>query len=121
MGTKRTRSKLPQEEARRRYVEMGELAALEQIRTDSEKLDANAIAVGPFARLDAGGDALTGRRIQGIWRLEPERRLVDRTARGPGEAEQQGDAGAGGADPRPPTQPAAATARLAMTLIRCAR
>lgn len=51
---KATRSKLSPSEARRRYVEIGELVALEQIRNDSEVLDDNAIAVGPFARLDAG-------------------------------------------------------------------
>jgi hypothetical protein len=49
-----TRSTLPKDEARRRYVEIGELVALEQIQRDSELLDAAAIAVGPFARLDAG-------------------------------------------------------------------
>jgi hypothetical protein len=34
-------------------VEIGQLVALEQIRRDSEQLDANALAVGPFARVDA--------------------------------------------------------------------
>jgi len=48
------RSTLPKHEARRRYVEIGELAVLEQIQRDSALLDADAIAVGPFARLDAG-------------------------------------------------------------------
>jgi hypothetical protein len=48
------RSTLPKHEARRRYVEIGELVVLEQIRRDSELLDDDAIAVGPFARLDAG-------------------------------------------------------------------
>jgi hypothetical protein len=47
------RSTLPRDAARQRYVEMGELAALEQIRRDSEALDDRALAVGPFARLDA--------------------------------------------------------------------
>lgn len=53
LPTRRTRSRLPQPEARRRYVEIGELAVLEQIRRDSEAVDGDAIAVGPFARLDA--------------------------------------------------------------------
>ena len=44
------RSTLPKHEARRRYVEMGELAVLEQIQRDSELVDAHAIAVGPEAR-----------------------------------------------------------------------
>ena len=48
------RSTLPKHAARQRYVEMGELAALQQIQRDSEALDATALAVGPFARLDAG-------------------------------------------------------------------
>jgi hypothetical protein len=34
-------------------VEIGELAVLEQIQRDSESLDRESIAVGPFARLDA--------------------------------------------------------------------
>ena len=48
------RSTLPKHEARLRYVEIGELVALEQIRKDSEVLDRQSIPVGPFARLDAG-------------------------------------------------------------------
>ena len=51
---KRGRSTLPKSEARRRYIEMGELVVLEQIRKkDAKKLDDGAVAVGPFARLDA--------------------------------------------------------------------
>ncbi len=50
---KRGRSTLPKSEARRRYIEMGELVALEQIRKDAKKLDDRAVAVGPFARLDS--------------------------------------------------------------------
>ena len=53
-GEKQGRSTLPKAEARRRYVEIGELVVLEQIQADSEKLDVGTIAVGPFARLDAG-------------------------------------------------------------------
>jgi hypothetical protein len=48
-----SRSTLPKDEARQRYVEIGELVALEQIKKDSETLDHFSIAVGPFARLDA--------------------------------------------------------------------
>jgi hypothetical protein len=59
------RSKLPRQEARQRYVEMGELAALEQIRRDSAKLDASALAVGPFARLDAGAVAAQDGKTRG--------------------------------------------------------
>jgi hypothetical protein len=47
------RSTLPREDARRRYVEMGELEVLEQIRKDAERPDDALIPVGPFARLDA--------------------------------------------------------------------
>lgn len=47
------RSTLPTDKARRRYVELGELAALEQIREDAGLIDAQKIAIGPFARLDA--------------------------------------------------------------------
>jgi hypothetical protein len=50
---RRGRSTLPKSEARRRYIEMGELVALEQIRKDAKTLDDGAVAVGPFARLDA--------------------------------------------------------------------
>jgi hypothetical protein len=56
---KRTRSTLTKEEARQRYVEIGELVVLEQIRADSELLDSRTMAVGPFARLDA--NAVAGR------------------------------------------------------------
>jgi hypothetical protein len=48
------RSNLPRDDARRRYVDAGERAVLEQIRVDSATLDERSIAVGPFARLDAG-------------------------------------------------------------------
>jgi hypothetical protein len=53
----RRRSTLPREEARRRYVEIGELAVLRQMRTDARRLDEESIAVGPFARLDANAVA----------------------------------------------------------------
>lgn len=50
---KRGRSTLPKDEARRRYAQMGSLVALEQIQKDSQLLGEGALAVGPFARLDA--------------------------------------------------------------------
>lgn len=53
VSKKRGRSTLPKAEARRRYVEIGELVALEQIRKDAKLLDGGATAVGPFARIDA--------------------------------------------------------------------
>lgn len=59
------RSALPKEQARRRYVEIGELAALEQIREDAETLDRRAIAVGPFARLDANAVAARDGKTRG--------------------------------------------------------
>jgi hypothetical protein len=59
------RSTLPRDAARRRYVEIGELAALEQIRHDSEALDERAIAVGPFARLDANAVAARDGKTRG--------------------------------------------------------
>jgi hypothetical protein len=44
---------------------MGERAVLEQIRRDSERLDATALAVGPFARLDAGAVAAQDGKTRG--------------------------------------------------------
>jgi hypothetical protein len=60
------RSRLPRDEARRRYVEMGQLAALQQIKRDSEALDRRSIAVGPFARLDAGAVAERDGKTRGV-------------------------------------------------------
>jgi hypothetical protein len=59
------RSTLPKHEARQRYVEMGELVALEQIRKDSERLDDHWIAVGPFARLGANAVAAQDGKTRG--------------------------------------------------------
>ena len=56
-GQKRKRSTIPKAEARRRYIEAAELVVLDQIRKDSRLLDERAIAVGPFARLDANAVA----------------------------------------------------------------
>ncbi len=65
------RSNLPRDEARRRYVDAGELAVLEQIRIDSGTLDERSIAVGPFSRLDAGvvaaGDGKTRGAITNLF------------------------------------------------------
>ncbi len=55
----RRRSTLSKDAARRRYVEIGAAAALEQIHDDAGRLEAGEIAIGPFARLDAG--AVAGR------------------------------------------------------------
>ncbi|HWK64249.1 MAG TPA: hypothetical protein VNS34_04875 [Rhizobiaceae bacterium] len=65
MRKKRSRSKLSQPEARRRYVEIGELAVLQQIEKDSKALDDNAIAVGPFGRLDAAAVAARDGKTRG--------------------------------------------------------
>ncbi len=59
------RSTLPKDEARRRYVELGELEVLEQIKRDSELLDREAIAVGPFGRLDANAVAAHDGKTRG--------------------------------------------------------
>ncbi|MGL4962921.1 MAG: hypothetical protein ACRC67_16940 [Inquilinus sp.] len=62
---KRERSTLPKPDARRRYVEIGELAVLEQIQRDSIALDGSAIPIGPFARLDAGAVASQDGKTRG--------------------------------------------------------
>ena len=62
---RRRRSALPKDAARRRYLEMGSLAALERIRHDADVLDANALAIGPFARLDAGAVAARDGKTRG--------------------------------------------------------
>ena len=59
------RSTLPKDEARRRYVEIGELKVLEQIKRDSELLDEEAIPIGPFARLDANAVAAHDGKTRG--------------------------------------------------------
>lgn len=62
---KPVRSRLPQQEARRRYLELGKQAVLDQIATDSRALDDKAIAVGPFARLDAAAVAALDGKTRG--------------------------------------------------------
>jgi hypothetical protein len=59
------RSTLPKPEARQRYVEIGELVALQQIKRDSELLDDRSIAVGPFARIDANAVAALDGKTRG--------------------------------------------------------
>ena len=59
------RSTLPKDEARRRYVERAELAVMEQIRLDAERLDRLELAVGPFARLDANALAAREGKTRG--------------------------------------------------------
>ena len=60
------RSTLPRHAARLRYVEIGEVVALEQIKTDSEALDAGTVAIGPFARLDANAVAARDGKTRGV-------------------------------------------------------
>ena len=60
------RSTLPRHAARARYVEIGEVVALEQIKTDSEALDAGTVAIGPFARLDANAVAARDGKTRGV-------------------------------------------------------
>jgi hypothetical protein len=60
------RSRLPRDEARARYAEIGQHAALQQIKRDAEALDKRAIAVGPFARLDAGAVAERDGKTRGV-------------------------------------------------------
>jgi hypothetical protein len=62
---KRARSTLTKAEARQRYVEIGELVALEQIREDARLLDDGASAIGPFARIDANAVAARDGKTRG--------------------------------------------------------
>ena len=59
------RSPLSKADARKRYVEIGELVVLKQIQDDSAKLDDRAIAIGPFARLDASAAAAHDGKTRG--------------------------------------------------------
>jgi hypothetical protein len=65
MTGRRTRSTLPRNEARQRYVELAELVVLEQIARDAQKLDQGALAVGPFARLDSAEVAARAGKTRG--------------------------------------------------------
>lgn len=62
---RRKRSALPKDAARLRYLQIGALAALEQIRHDAQALDVDAMAIGPFARLDAGAVAAREGKTRG--------------------------------------------------------
>ena len=62
---RRHRSPLSKDAARQRYLEIGSLAALEQIRHDARVLEADALAIGPFARLDAGAVAARDGKTRG--------------------------------------------------------
>ncbi len=57
---------MPRHEARLRYIGIGELVALEQIRSDSEQLDSGSVAIGPFARLDANAVAARDGKTRGV-------------------------------------------------------
>jgi hypothetical protein len=61
----RKRSTLPRDEARRRYVERAEMVVLETIRADAAALDRDRLAIGPFARLDAGAVAARDGKTRG--------------------------------------------------------
>jgi hypothetical protein len=63
--TARQRSTLTKEDARQRYIEIGELAVLEQVRSDARLLDDWALAVGPFTRLDANAVAASDGKTRG--------------------------------------------------------
>jgi hypothetical protein len=62
---KTQRSKLAPSDARRRYIEIGERVVLEQIREDAERFNDRAIAIGPFARLDAAVVAASDDKTRG--------------------------------------------------------
>jgi hypothetical protein len=64
-GIKQKRSRLPKSKARQRYVEIGELVALKQIKSDAKALENQTIAIGPFARLDAGAVAARDGKTRG--------------------------------------------------------
>jgi hypothetical protein len=59
------RSSLPRDAARRKYVERAALIVLETIRSDAAALDRDQLAIGPFARLDAGTVAARDGKTRG--------------------------------------------------------
>lgn len=63
---KSRRSTLPKSKARERYVALGELVVLQQIQKDAARLDEQFMAVGPFARLDAGAVAALDGKTRGV-------------------------------------------------------
>lgn len=64
-NNRRSRSNLPKSDAQQRYIEIGELAVLEQIRRDATLLDQSSIPIGPFARLQAGAVAERDAKTRG--------------------------------------------------------
>jgi hypothetical protein len=63
---KPARSKLSRDEARHRYMEIGVLVALEQIKVDAESLHTGSVAIGPFASLDANAVAARDGKTRGV-------------------------------------------------------
>jgi hypothetical protein len=63
---KSKRSRMRKLDARKRYVELAELAVLQQIQADARLLDTEQIAVGPFARLDANAVAAVDGKTRGV-------------------------------------------------------
>jgi hypothetical protein len=63
---KSKRSRMRKPDARKRYVELAELAVLQQIQADARLLDTEQIAVGPFARLDANAVAAVDGKTRGV-------------------------------------------------------
>ena len=63
---KSMRSRMSKPDARKRYVELAELAVLQQIRADAHLLDTQQIAVGPFVRLDANSVAAVDGKTRGV-------------------------------------------------------
>ena len=61
-----TRSRLPRDEARQRYVEIGVQVALERIRADAESLRTGSVVIGPFANLDANAVAARDGKTRGV-------------------------------------------------------
>jgi hypothetical protein len=61
----RKRSTLPRDAARLRYSERGALVVLRTIREDAAALDRDQLAIGPFARLDAGSLAASEGKTRG--------------------------------------------------------
>jgi hypothetical protein len=61
-----TRSRLPRDEARQRYVEIGVQVALERIKADAEALRTGSVVIGPFASLDANAVAARDGKTRGV-------------------------------------------------------
>jgi hypothetical protein len=63
---KTRRSRMARLDARKRYIELGELAVLERIQADAHLLDTEQASVGPFARLDANAVAAVDGKTRGV-------------------------------------------------------